>query len=99
MSPGPSPPSSRKQREPDVVNPLFGARQPKPGGLIGSILEQQQPSANVTFGPPLMGVDQLITEHILANGLGAKGPQVHPINWVPSRWPIPAGIVPDPEPT
>lgn len=81
------------------MNPLFARKASHPGGLIGSILDQQQPSQNVSYGPPLMGVDHILMEHLLAAGLGDKGPRVHPINWVPSRWPMPPGIVPDPEPT
>lgn len=82
------------------MNPLFGARQlGRPGGLIGSILEQQQPSANVTFGPPLIGADHLIMEYLLTHGLGERPSGTTMLNRAENWWPMPKGIIPDAEPS
>lgn len=58
-------------------------------GLLQTIMDQQPPSENVSYGKPLTGVDHVLHQQVMDQGLGRQQVYAHPVNWGPVGGPTP----------
>lgn len=64
-------------------------------GLLRSIMDQQQPSQNVSYGGPLTGVDHVLYQRLVEQGLVPQHVYAHPVNWGSVGGPTPRRISSD----
>jgi hypothetical protein len=66
-----------------------------PGGLVPSILTGQRPSENVSYRSYPTGNDFALLNQRQELGVVPNGPNMHPMDWADSRWPMPQSAQPD----